>query len=61
MLLSAGGHRPHDNTLLTFILKYQAGGGYRIEKSKTFNKEIETSPQIINRNVFNLKEYDERT
>ncbi len=35
MLLSAGGHRPHGNTLLTFILKYQAGGGYRIEKSKT--------------------------
>jgi len=32
-----------------------------IEKSKTFNKEIETSPQIINRKVFSLKEYDERT
>ena len=29
-----------------------------IEKSKTFNKEIETSPQIINRNVFNLSDYE---
>jgi len=32
-----------------------------IEKSKTFNKEIETSPQVINRKIFNLREYDERT
>jgi len=32
-----------------------------IEKSKTFNKEIETSPQIINRKVFSLKDYDART
>jgi hypothetical protein len=32
-----------------------------IEKSKTFNKEIETSPQVVNRKLFNLHDYDSRT
>jgi hypothetical protein len=32
-----------------------------IEKSKTFNQDNTTTPQIIHRKVFNLQEYDERT
>lgn len=32
-----------------------------IQRAETFNQNNTTTPQIINRNVFNLKEYDERT
>jgi hypothetical protein len=32
-----------------------------IEKSKTFNQDNTTTPQIIHRKLFNLQEYDERT
>jgi hypothetical protein len=43
------------------IQKWKSCVSSWIAKSKTFNQNNTTTPQIINRKVFNLQEYDERT
>ena len=50
-----------ENKIIPQIQKWKSCVVSWIAKSKTFNQNNTTTPQVTNKNIFNLADYDART